>query len=132
MSLTYSSRRDMANDLPSIKAILEHYGAKIRRDHGETTLKCPFHGDTHNSGAANLDKNLFICFACGIQGNSLQLIARQEGVDIREAKRIAEGITGQVSGEVRGKHLSGGRLPQAKRNSTGSSTSGAIRRSRGA
>lgn len=118
------------NDLPNIKAILEHYGARLRQDHGQVTLRCPFHSDTHQSGSANLDKNIFICFACGIQGNSLQIISRQEGIDIREAKSFAERIAGASNGEVRGKHLSGGRLPKAKRNSTRSGTSGAIRRSR--
>ena len=118
------------NDLPSIREILEHYGAKLRSTHGQVNLKCPFHSDTHQSGSANLDKNIFICFACGVQGNSLQIISRQEGVDIREAKRIAERITGESNGEVRGKHLSGGRLPKKQRNSSGSSTAGAIRRSR--
>lgn len=118
------------NDLPSIKEVLEHYGAKVKRDHGQITLKCPFHGDTHQSGSANLDKNIFICFACGIQGNSLQIISRQEGIDIREAKSFAERIIGTSNREIRGKHLSGGRLPQAKRNSTRGGTSGTIRRSR--
>lgn len=118
------------NDLPSIREILEHYGAKLRSTHGQVNLKCPFHSDTHQSGSANLDKNIFICFACGVQGNSLQIISIQEGVDIREAKRIAERITGESNGEVRGKHLSGGRLPKKQRNPSGSSTAGAIRRSR--
>jgi DNA primase len=120
------------NDLPSIKEILIHYGAKFRNNHGQVNLRCPFHSDTHQSGSANLDKNIFICFACGVQGNSLQVISKYEGVNIREAKRIAEGIVGESNGEIQSKHLSGGRLPQAKRNSTRSSTAGAIRRSRGA
>ena len=120
------------NDLPSIKEILIHYGAKFRNSHGQVNLRCPFHSDTHQSGSANLDKNIFICFACGVQGNSLQVISKYEGVNIREAKRIAEGIVGESNGEIQSKHLSGGRLPKAKRNSTRSSTAGAIRRSRGA
>lgn len=120
------------NDLPSIRAILEHYGASLRQTHGQVNLKCPFHSDTHQSGSANLDKNIFICFACGVQGNSIQIIVRQEGLNFNEAKRFAERITGESSSPVRGKHLSGGRLPQKQRNSTGDSTSGIIRRSRGA
>ena len=120
------------SDLPSIKEILAHYGAKFRNSHGQVNIRCPFHSDTHQSGSANLDKNIFICFACGIQGNSLQVISKYEGVNIREAKRIAEGIVGESNGKIQSKHLSGGRLPQAKRNSTRSSTAGAIRRSRGA
>lgn len=120
------------NDLPSIREVLAHYGANLRQTHGQVNLKCPFHSDTHQSGSANLDNNIFICFACGMQGNSLQIISKQEGVDIREAKRIAERFTGEGDRKVQGKHLSGGRLPQKQRNSVGSSTSGIIRRSRGA
>ena len=119
------------NDLPSIKAVLEHYGASIRRDHGQANLKCPFHGDSHQSGTANLDDNLFVCFACGVQGNSLQIIAQQEGCDIREAAKFAEGTLGHSVQKVQGKHLSGRRLPSKQRHSFGDSTVGTIRRSRG-
>ncbi len=120
------------NDLPSIREVLLHYGASLRQDHGQVNLKCPFHSDTHQSGTANLDNNIFFCFACGVQGNSLQIISRQEGVNIREAGRIAERIVGQGNSQVRSKHLSGGRLPKKQRYSTGDSTVGTIRRSRGA
>jgi DNA primase len=120
------------NDLPNIADVLIHYGANIRQRHGQVNLKCPFHSDTHQSGSANLDKNIFICFACGVQGNSLQIISSREGVNIREAKRIAEGITGESNEQVRGKHLSGSRLPRKQGNTSGGSTSGIIRRSRGA
>ena len=120
-----------ANDLPNIREILIHYGAKVRQEYGQVTLKCPFHSDTHQSGSVNLDNNIYICFACGVQGNSLQIVAQQEGVDLREAKRIAEGIVGVSEPEVRSKHLSGRRLPQKQRYNNGSSTVGTIRRSRG-
>ena len=119
-------------DLPPITDVLAHYGANLRQTHGQVNLKCPFHDDTHKSGSANIDKNIFICFACGVQGNSLQIIAQREGVNIREAKSIAERFTTQGSNQVRGKHLSGARLPSKQGNTNGSSTSGAIRRSRGA
>lgn len=119
-------------DLPSIKAVLEHYGATLRRDHGQANLRCPFHGDSHQSGTANLDKNIFMCFACGVQGNSLQIIAMQEGVNIREASRIAEGFAGTSNSQVSGKHLSGRRLPSKSGHSNRSGTAGSIRRSRGA
>ena len=121
-----------ANDLPNIREILIHYGAQVRQGYGQVNLKCPFNSDTHQSGSANLKDNIYICFACGVQGNSLQIVAQREGVDIREAKHIAERITGIGNTEVRGKHLSGRRLPAKQGNSNGSSTAGAIRRSRGA
>lgn len=136
MRLICLERQDMVikndNDLPSIREVLAHYGANIRQTYGQVNLKCPFHSDTHQSGSANLNNNIFICFACGMQGNSLQIISKQEGVNIREAKRIAERVVGQSNGKVRGKHLSGGSLPKKQGHSNGSSTAGAIRRSRGA
>jgi DNA primase len=120
------------DDLPDIVSVLKHYGANISRTTGQVNVKCPFHNDSHASASFNTRDNIFNCFACGVNGNSIQIIAKREGVDIREAKSIAEGITGQSHNEVRGKHLSGGRLPSKSGNQSGSSTNGAIRRSRGA
>ena len=122
----------LVNDLPDIVAVLKHYGANISRASGQVNIKCPFHNDSHASASFNTRQNIFNCFACGMQGNSIQIIAKQERCDIREAKSIAEGITGESNQQVRGKHLSGGRLPRKSGNNKGSSTSGAIRRSRGA
>ena len=122
----------MENDLPDIVAVLQHYGAKLRMTTGQVSVKCPFHPDSHASASFNTRENIFNCFACGMCGNSLQIIAKKEGVDIREARSIANGITGVCDSEVRGKHLSGGRLPSKSRNNKGGSTVGAIRRSRSA
>ena len=122
----------LVDDLPDIVSVLKHYGANITRASGQVNVKCPFHNDSHASASFNTRQNIFNCFACGMQGNSIQIIAKKEGCDIREAKSIAEGITGESNEQVRGKHLSGGRLPSKSGNNKGSSASGAIRRSRGA
>lgn len=119
-------------DLPDIVAVLQHYGAVLRRTTGQVTIKCPFHNDSHASASFNTRDNLFNCFACGMHGNSIQIIAKKEGVDIHEARSIAEGITGQSHSEVRGKYLGSRGLPGKPRNLKGSGTIGAIRRSRGA
>ena len=122
----------LVDDLPDIVEVLKHYGANITRASGQVNVKCPFHNDSHASASFNTRQNIFNCFACGMQGNSIQIIAKKEGCDIREAKSIAEGITGESNQQVRGKHLSGGRLPSKSGNNKGNSASGAIRRSRGA
>jgi DNA primase len=122
----------LTDDMPDIVTVLKHYGASMNRTSGQVNIRCPFHDDTHKSASFNTKENIFNCFACGMQGNSLQIIARQERVNIHEAKFFAEGITGQSSGQIRGKHLSGGRLPSKQGNNAGSSANGAIRRSRGA
>ena len=122
----------LTDDLPDIVLVLKHYGANPPRTSGQVNLKCPFHNDTHSSASFNTRENIFNCFACGMSGNSLQIIAKQERVVIREAKFFAEGITGQGGSQVRSKHLSGRRLPSKQGNNSGSSTNGSIRRSRGA
>ena len=122
----------LVDDLPDIVSVLKHYGANITRASGQVNIKCPFHNDSHASASFNTRQNIFNCFACGMQGNSIQIIAKQERCDIREAKSIAEGITGQSGSQVRSKHLSGRSLPKKSRYNNGSSTVGTIRRSRGA
>ena len=122
----------LVDDLPDIVAVLKHYGANITRASGQVNVKCPFHNDSHASASFNTRQNIFNCFACGMQGNSIQIIAKQERCDIREAKSIAEGITGQSNEQVRGEYTSGGRLPRKSGNNKGSSQSMSVRRSRGA
>jgi DNA primase len=120
------------NDLPDIVMVLEHYGAVVRRTTGQVNIKCPFHDDSHASASFNTRENIFNCFACGMQGNSLQIIAKQERVDIREAKSFAEGIVGQSSSEIRSKYSSGRRLPSKSGYNKGGGSGSTIRRSLGA
>lgn len=122
----------MTDELPDIVSVLKHYGAHITRSSGQVNVKCPFHNDSHASASFNTRENIFNCFACGMQGNSIQIIAKQERCDIREAKSIAEGITGQSNNQVRGEYTSGGRLPRKSGNKSGGGSGSAIRRSLGA
>lgn len=119
------------NDLPNIGRILEHYGATLRRTSGAGPVKCPFHDDSHASAGVDFNKNLFNCLACGVGGNSLQIIALQERITIREAKLFADGITGQSNEQVRSKYSSGGSLPRNAGNKQGSGAFGEIRGSYG-
>ena len=122
----------LVNDLPDIVEVLRHYGANVSRTTGQVNVKCPFHDDTHRSAAFNSSKNIFNCLACGMNGNSLQIIAKKEGVSINEAKSFAERITGTGNSQVRNKYFSGRRLPSKQGNNKGSGTTGSIRRSLGA
>jgi DNA primase len=117
----------MTDDLPDIVMVLEHYGAVVRRTSGQINIKCPFHDDSHASASFNTRENIFNCFACGMQGNSLQVISKREGVNLREAKRIAEGIVGTSSTEVSSQYLSGRRLPKKQGNHNRSSAFSALR-----
>ena len=97
---------------PAIGPILEHYGARVPTRRGWFSMKCPFHGDTHNSASANLDEGVFCCFACQVKGNGYSLIMSQEGVQFREALSIAERIL-NASGQVLPQRTTRGRgLPR--------------------
>ena len=67
----------LTDDLPDIVLVLKHYGANPPRTSGQVNLKCPFHDDTHSSASFNTRENIFNCFACGMNGNSLQIIAKE-------------------------------------------------------
>ena len=117
----------LVDDMPDIVLVLTHYGAKVSRTSGQVNVKCPFHNDSHASASFNTKDNIFNCFACGMQGNSLQVISKREGVNLREAKRIAEGIVGTSSTEVSSQYLSGRRLPKKQGNHNRSSAFSALR-----
>ena len=76
----------LVDDMPDIVAVLKHYGANPTRTSGQVNLKCPFHDDTHSSASFNTRENIFNCFACGMSGNSLQIIAKQERTAIVTGK----------------------------------------------
>src|ERR1019366_1715103 len=92
------------NDLPSIGLVISHYGADVYRTSGQGPIKCPFHDDKHASAGIDFSNNLFNCFTCGVKGNSLQIIAQREGVNIGKAALIAEGITGESHVKLRGEY----------------------------
>lgn len=72
----------------SLEAVLEHYAVKRlrRRRWDQWEGCCPLHqGEREDAFQASLSKNAFHCFACGAQGNVLDLVAAVERCSIREA-----------------------------------------------
>lgn len=51
---------------------------------------CPFHGDETPSAAVNYRVDAYNCMACGVKGNAVSIIKKQEGVTHREAVTIAQ------------------------------------------
>lgn len=98
----------MKRENPSIKPILEHYGARVPTRRGWFSMKCPFHDDSHASASANLDEGAFCCFACQIKGNAYGIIMKKEGVDFREAISITERVLNE-SGEALPQRIGGSR-----------------------
>lgn len=91
-------------------------------------MHCPFHDDLHASASVSIDENVFCCFACQIKGNGYKLLMLREGVEFREALKIAQGIF-----DSRGEVLSlgnrrGGGVFKSARNKHGSGSYGSVGR----
>lgn len=85
-----------------IGPVLEHYGAKqVKPNRSWHKMLCPFHPDSTASATVDTTLNAFVCFACGIKGDTYGIIMKQEGVKFVEAIKIAEGITGHSNTTLR-------------------------------
>jgi hypothetical protein len=89
-------------DRERLVAVLTAAGAQIRS--GARTFKCPYHEDTSDSGSIFQGKDggwRFKCFAvgCGAKGDVLDLMARAEGIDYKEAmKRFGAQLPQKLDG----------------------------------
>lgn len=111
-----------------IAPILEHYGAKVPVRSGWSSIRCPFHDDTHKSATVNTTENVFACFACQVKGNTYKIIMDTERLDFSEAVKFAERISGQSSKVLRNSHRGSIGLPRRTRNHSGDGSESRIRR----
>lgn len=120
----------MSNNLP-IKPVLEHYGGRIPRNiDGWQKMKCPFHDDSHASAGVSVKEGIFVCHGCGMKGNAINLVMKEEGKPFREAVKIAERLTGESHKPLQQKYTSSRRLSTTSGSRRGNSTTSSIRRSR--
>ncbi|QHB38117.1 DNA primase [Mycobacterium phage Noelle] len=65
------------------------------KDNGKDWIKClcPFHAEEIPSAAVSFTRQAFNCLACGVKGDVLALIKKQEEVSYAEAERIAEELS---------------------------------------
>ncbi|MEU5878201.1 CHC2 zinc finger domain-containing protein [Spirillospora sp. NPDC047279] len=93
-----------------IVPILEHYGADLPDDDPRefwTSVVCPFHPDTRPSASYN--EYAFNCFSCGVKGDALALIMREEDLDFVGAIGFAERLLGEGIEKVPRRHHTGRR-----------------------
>jgi DNA primase len=85
-----------------IKDVLLYYKGKVPRDgFGWKKMKCCFHDDSHASGQVNFSDEYYMCFACGIKGDAIDLIKYKEGLDYAKAVEFAETILNQSGTDLR-------------------------------
>jgi DNA primase len=68
---------------------------------GRQKVRCPFHGDTRPSASIDFEKARFVCFACGVSGDAIDLLRTQEGLSWDAAVERAEALAGGAGGPVR-------------------------------
>jgi DNA primase len=68
---------------------------------GKQKVLCPFHGDTRPSASIDFSKQRFVCFACGVSGDAIDLLRTQEGLAFDAAVARAEALTGGAGSSAR-------------------------------
>lgn len=96
---------------------------------GWVKMKCCFHDDSHASAAVNIQENQFKCFACGVGGDTYDLIMEQEGMNFVKAVKFAEGISPTGGDILRSGRTSSRGIPRRKGSNTGRRSSLLDRRS---
>ncbi|MFF4529250.1 CHC2 zinc finger domain-containing protein [Streptomyces sp. NPDC001407] len=73
---------------PSIREVLESYGFDAIPDADRwVKVRCAFHGERNASASVHPKQNRFKCFACGMSGDSYDIIQAQEGIPFSEARQ---------------------------------------------
>jgi DNA primase len=87
----------------AIGDVLEHYGADMTRISGTgwRPVKCPFHDDRIASASVNIEHGAFACHGCGMKGDAISLIKKNEHTSYRGAIEWAAKIFGESDSNVR-------------------------------
>ena len=86
----------------NIEDWFNYMGAAVPyRRGGWCKMKCPYHDDSHASAAVNFDANRFKCHACGVSGDTYDLIMKDRGGTLSEAIEFAQTISSTGNREVR-------------------------------
>lgn len=85
-----------------IAVILRSFGAEVGNYRtGKQKILCPFHDDSRPSASVDFSKERFICWACGVGGDAIDLLVSQEGLTFSAALDRAEALAGDAPVAVR-------------------------------
>lgn len=95
-----------------IAFVVAHYGGEVREGKN-VSVRCFLHPDKRRSAVIDTVKQVYYCHTCAQGGNAINLVMIKEGVDKKDAYKIAVGITSQGgSGVSRGAQRRGNKLPR--------------------
>ena len=80
-------------DRSDIVAVISRY-TTLKKAGSNFKALCPFHNEKTPSFAVNPDKQIFHCFGCGVGGNVVSFVMRQERLEFPEAVRFLAELAG--------------------------------------
>ena len=75
---------DRENECPITEVLAMLSDSRIPTGSGWVSMHCPFHSDSVKSAAVNHDLNAFVCYGCGVKGNSYSLLRSQQRLTHQE------------------------------------------------
>ncbi len=80
-------------DRSDIVAVISRY-TTLKKAGSNFKALCPFHNEKTSSFVVNPDKQIFHCFGCGVGGNVVSFVMRQERLEFPEAVRFLAELAG--------------------------------------
>ena len=80
-------------DRSDIVTVISRY-TTLKKTGSNFKALCPFHNEKTSSFVVNPDKQIFHCFGCGVGGNVVSFVMRQERLEFPEAVRFLAELVG--------------------------------------
>lgn len=81
------------------KGLLTWFGFEVKKNGRGWKILCPFHVDTDPSCSVDLEKGLFHCFGCGVEGDTIEFVKLYKHTDFKGAVKVLKEYNG-----LAGKH----------------------------
>lgn len=117
-----AKKKDNEREALDITTVLLFFGGEsVPTGNGWCKMRCPFHGERNASSTVNVEEDAFICYSCGIKGDTISLIRRHLDLSYRDACLKYEEITGvSVLKQGNGRNYGEAKAVESKSYETGS------------
>jgi hypothetical protein len=84
------------------KGLLTWLGFEVKKNGRGWKILCPFHNDTDPSCSVNLEKGLFHCFGCGVEGDKVKFVKLYKQTDFKGVIEVFKQYNGLTGGRQQG------------------------------
>ena len=90
----FTKQADRDDECPIAEVLAILTDSSIPTGYGWVRMHCPFHSDRVMSASVNHQLNAFVCYGCGVKGNSYSLLRSQQRLTHSETlERLGRGGT---------------------------------------